>query len=183
MSLRQFALRLAFALLPVFLLSACDARRPAEFRNTDISGASFGQGFSLRDHHGKLRSLSDFRGQAVLMFFGYTRCPDVCPTALARYAEVMKLLGEDAARVQVLFVTLDPARDSQAQLASYVPWFHPSFVGLYGDEAATAAVAQEFKVYFARKEGEGALGYVLDHTAGTYVFDPAGRIKIGRAHV
>lgn len=159
-------------------LFACTAQTPATFRNTDITGAEFGRTLALTDHNGKARTLSDFAGKAVILFFGYTSCPDVCPTALARFAEVMKRLGPDAPRVQVLFVTIDPARDTQAQLAAYVPWFDPSFIGLYGDTAATEAAAREFKVFYAKKETGGGMAYVLDHSAGAYVFDPAGRIRL-----
>jgi len=159
-------------------LFACTVQTPAAFRNTDISGAEFGRTLALTDHHGQPRTLADFRGKAVILFFGYTSCPDVCPTALARFAEAMKQLSADAARVQVLFVTLDPARDTPAKLAAYVPWFDPSFLGLYGDDAATAAAAREFKVFYAKKETGGGMAYVLDHSAGAYVFDPAGRIRL-----
>ena len=159
-------------------LFACTAQTPVAFHNTDISGAEFGHALALTDHHGQSRTLADFRGKAVILFFGYTSCPDVCPTALVRFAEAMQQLGADAARVQVLFVTLDPARDTPAKLAAYVPWFDPSFLGLYGDAAATAAVAREFKVFYAKKETGGGMAYVLDHSAGAYVFDPAGRIRL-----
>lgn len=165
--------------LALFLgLFACKGQTPVKFHSTDITGADFGRALSLTDHHGKLRTLADFRGKAVILFFGYTSCPDVCPTALAKFSEVMKRLGADATHVQVLFVTIDPARDTQAQLAAYVPWFDPSFIGLYGDAAATLAAAREFKVFYARKDTGGGMAYVLDHTAGAYVFDPAGRIRL-----
>jgi len=160
-------------------LAGCGAREPAAFRSADLSGADFGRalvGFS--DHHGTPRTLADFKGQVVIVFFGYTLCPDVCPTTLARFAEVVKTLGRDAPRVQVLFVTLDPERDTAAKLAAYVPWFDRSFIGLYGDAAATAAAAREFKVFFERRPGSAALGYSIDHSAGAYVFDPAGRIRL-----
>jgi len=114
----------------------------------------------------------------VVIFFGYTSCPDVCPTTLARFAEVMKQLGSDAGRVQVLFVTIDPERDTPEMLAAYVPWFNSSFIGLYGDKASTEAAAREFKVFFARSKGSEGMGYVIDHSAGAYVFDPAGRIRL-----
>lgn len=158
------------------LLAACGRQLPA-FRNTDISGAAFGRRLELTDHNGRLRRLEDFRGKAVVLFFGYTACPDICPTTLARFAEVMKVLGKDGERVQVLFVTLDPERDGEQRLRQFVPWFDPRFLGLYGDRAATDAVAREFRVYSARREG-GGLGYVLDHSAGAYVFDPAGRLRL-----
>lgn len=176
--MREIMLRRTIFLALWLGLFACTAQTPAAFRNTDISGAEFGRTLALTDHHGQPRTLADFRGKAVIVFFGYTSCPDVCPTALARFAEAMQQLGADAARVQVLFVTLDPARDTPAKLAAYVPWFDPSFLGLYGDAAATAAAAREFKVFYAKKETGGGMAYVLDHSAGAYVFDPAGRIRL-----
>ncbi len=158
-------------------LVACQPE-PAKFQATDISGASFGKALALNDHEGKPRRLDDFRGKAVVLFFGYTSCPDVCPTTLARYAEVMKALGNEADRVQVLFVTLDPRRDDAARLKAFVPWFDARFLGLYGDAATTAAVAKEFLVHSAVKEVGGGLGYVIDHSAGSYVFDPGGRLRL-----
>lgn len=166
------------AVLAALAMGACQPHPPFSFRNTDITGAEFGRALSLTDHGGRLRSLDDFRGKAIVLFFGYTSCPDVCPTALAKFAAVPEMLGDDAGRVQVLFVTLDPERDTQEVLAAYVPWFHPTFIGLRGDAAATLAVAREFKVFWTKKEVGGGLGYVLDHTAGAYVFDPAGRIRL-----
>ena len=163
--------------LPLALLAACKPA-PVALRNTDLTGASFGRGLELSDHHGQPRSLADFRGKAVVVFFGYTSCPDICPTTLARLAEVMKGLGDEAGRVQVLFVTLDPERDSAERLKTFVPWFHPSFLGLRGDAGQIKAVTEEFRVFSARKEVAGELGYVLDHSAGAYVFDPAGHLRL-----
>jgi len=166
-------------LLALFLgVLGCTQQAPFAFHNSDITGADFGRTLALTDHHGQARTLADFGGKAVIVFFGYTACPDVCPTALSKFAQAMKQLGADAARVQVLFVTIDPARDTQAQLAAYVPWFHPSFLGLYGDAAATAAAAREFKIYYAKQETGSGVGYVMDHTAGAYVIDPAGRLRL-----
>lgn len=167
------ALPLAFAAL----LPAC-GRAPPPFRNTDLSGAGFGRDFALTDHDGRARTLADYRGKAVVLFFGYTACPDVCPTTLARLAEVMKALGGQAARVQVLFVTLDPERDSTQRLKDFVPWFHPSFVGLRGEPAQIQALAEEFRIFSSRKKVEGELGYVIDHSAGAYIYDPAGRLRL-----
>ncbi|MGE5491515.1 MAG: SCO family protein [Actinomycetota bacterium] len=158
-------------------LTACSRQAPV-FHGTDITGASFGQHLALTDHNGQPRRLEDFRGKAVVLFFGYTACPDVCPTTLAKFAEVMKALGPEAQKVQVLFVTLDPERDTPARLKEFVPWFDPSFIGLYGDRAAIDAAAKEFRIYAAKKEVGGGMGYVLDHTAGAYVFDPAGRLRL-----
>ena len=166
--------------LSVFLLvTGCGAPAPQPWRTTDISGADFGRALSgLSDHHGKPMTLADFRGKVVLVFFGYTACPDACPTALARFAGVMKVLAADAERVQVLFVTLDPLRDTPEKLAAYVPWFYPSFLGLYGEPAAIAAAAREFKVFFARSAGSPGMGYLIDHSTAAYAFDPAGRIRL-----
>lgn len=169
--------RRLFLALPCFLLASC-SRTPVAFRNTDLTGASFGRGFELSDHNGQRRSLADFRDRVVVIFFGYTSCPDICPTTLARLAEVMKALGPEAQRVQVLFVTLDPERDNEARLKDFVPWFYPSFLGLRGDAGQIKAVADEFRVFSARKDVGSDLGYVLDHTSGAYVFDPAGRLRL-----
>lgn len=169
-------LRRSFLSLPL-LLAAC-GRAPPAFRNTDITGAPFGGPLEMRDHNGRLRRLDDFRGRAVLLFFGYTTCPDVCPTSLAKFAEAVRALGERGSRVQVLFVTLDPERDTAERLKAYVPWFHPDFLGLYADRAGTDALAKAFGVYSAKQQTESGLGYVLDHTAGAYVFDPAGRLRL-----
>lgn len=169
--------RSAILALAVVLAAACG--QPASpFHGTDISGADFGRRLALTGHDGKPRRLEDFRGRAVVLFFGYTACPDVCPTTLARLAEAMRLLGPQAAEVQVLFVSLDPERDTAARLQEFVPWFHPGFLGLYGDRAATEAVAREFRIFSARREVGGGMGYVLDHSAGAYVFDPAGRLRL-----
>lgn len=158
-------------------LVACRTE-PPPFHGTDLTGADFGRSLALSDHHGVRRTLADYRGRVVVLFFGYTYCPDVCPTALSRFAEVVKALGADGGRVQVLFVTLDPERDTPERLAAYVPWFHPSFVGLRGDRVATDAAAAEFKVYHRRQAVEGGMGYVIDHSAGAYVFDPVGRLRL-----
>lgn len=160
------------------LLWACGRPVPPSFQSTDITGADFGRQLALTDHAGKPRTLPDFRGKLVVLFFGYTSCPDVCPTTLARFAEVVKGLGTEGEQVQVLFVTVDPARDTQQKLAAYVPWFHPTFIGLYGDAAATEAAAREFKIFYAKKALEGGAGYVIDHSAGAYVFDRQGRLRL-----
>lgn len=164
-------------LLGSLLLASCGQQK-APFHGTDISGAAFGRQLTLIDHDGRPAALADFRGKAVVLFFGYTSCPDICPTTLSRYAEVMKTLGPEAERVQVLFVTLDPGRDTPARLKEYVPWFHPSFVGLTGSTTEIAEAAREFRVFSAIKEVGGGMGYVLDHSAGSYVFDPAGKLRL-----
>ncbi len=164
------------------LLAACDggAAKPA-FQLTDLTGADFGRGFQLTDHNGKPRTLDDFKGKVVAVFFGFTYCPDVCPTTMGEMALVMKELGKDAARVQVLFITVDPARDTPALLSKYVPAFHPSFLGLYGDADATARTAKDFKIFFQKQPLAGG-GYTVDHSAGTYLYDAAGRLRLFSAY-
>ena len=167
-------LRLVVA-LSVALLAACS--RPT-FNNVDISGADFGRDFSLTDHTGTRRTLADYRGKVVAIFFGYTQCPDVCPTTMADMALAKKKLGADGERLQVLFVSVDPERDTREVLAQYVPSFDPSFVGLYGTAEETARTAKEFKVFFQKVAGKTPTSYTIDHTAGTYVFDTEGRIRL-----
>ncbi|RTL40500.1 MAG: SCO family protein [Rhodocyclaceae bacterium] len=152
------------------------------FANTDITGANYANGFRLTDHHGQVRTLADYKGKVVTLFFGYTQCPDVCPTNLLNMAQVMRELGPDADKVQVLFVTIDPERDTQELLAQYVPAFDPRFVGLYGDVATTQAVARDFKVFY-QKQGDVQGGrYTVDHSTGTYVYDPQGRLRLYIKH-
>jgi protein SCO1/2 len=165
-------------LLAAALLAGCgDGAGPAKFKLTDVTGAGFGREHNLTDHHGRPRTLADFRGKVVTVFFGFTHCPDVCPTTLAEMAQVMKALGPDADKVQVLFVTVDPERDTQKVLQQYVPSFHPGFIGLHGDAAATARAAKEFKVYY-NKQPVKAGGYSVDHSAGTFILDREGRLRL-----
>lgn len=163
------------------LLVACDAGGP-KFRSTDITGVDYGKALALTDHHGKLRRLEDWRGKAVVVFFGFTHCPDVCPTTLADMAQVVRQLGADGERVQVLFVTVDPERDTQAVLAKYVPAFNPRFLGMRGSLEATRAAAGEFKVYFEKRPGEAPGAYSVDHSAQAYVIDPQGRLRLFVRH-
>lgn len=163
------------------MLAACDGGGP-KFKNIDITGAEYARGFELTDHHGKPRTLADFRGKVVLVFFGFTRCPDVCPTTMVELKQVLQKLGPDADKVQVLFVTLDPERDTAAVLAQYVPAFDPRFLGLYGDAAATLKTAKEFKVYFEKRAGPTPDSYSIDHTTASYAFDPAGRVRLYVKH-
>lgn len=175
--------RLLLGSLAALLLAGCDAGIPAPaFRNTPIAQADFGRDFSLTDHTGQPRHLGDYKGKVVVLFFGYTQCPDVCPTTLSNMAEVMKLLGADSGKVQVLFITLDPERDTRQLLATYVPQFHPSFVGLSGDLAATAATAREFKVFYQKQPGSAPNSYSIDHTANSYIYDPQGRLRLYVKH-
>jgi protein SCO1/2 len=145
---------------------------------TDITGADFAQGLSLTDHNGKPTSLQDFKGKAVVLFFGYTHCPDVCPTTMLDLKHTMKLLGKRADEVQVLFVTLDPERDTQEVLAKFVPSFDPRFIGLRGSVAEINATAQVFKIFASKVQSEGKGAYTIDHSAGLYVFDKAGKIRL-----
>jgi protein SCO1/2 len=170
----------AFVLFIALLLAGCS--EPPRFASTDISMVDWGKDFSLTDHHGQARRLVDFRGKAVVLFFGYTQCPDVCPTTLATMRDALKLLGEDAKRVQVLFVTVDPARDTPALLAQYVPAFDPGFLGLYADETGIAAMAKEFKVFYAKQPGSTPDTYSIDHSASSYVFDPQGKLRLLLRH-
>jgi len=163
------------------LLAGCDSGAPS-FKGTDITGADYGRVLELVDHHGKPRRLEDWRGKAVVLFFGFTHCPDVCPTTLADMAQVMRELGPLADRVQVLFVTVDPERDTQAALAKYVPAFDARFVGLRGSEEATRAVAKEFKIYFEKRPGRTTGEYSVDHSAQSYVIDPQGRLRLFVRH-
>lgn len=174
---------LVLATLGAAVLSAtgCQKEKPQpSFVAMDLTGAEYGRDFSLQDPDGRTRTLADFRGKAVMLFFGFTQCPDACPTALSRAAEVRRLLGPQAERLQVIFVTIDPERDSAAVLKEYTHAFDPSFLGLRADAAGTAAVAKEFKVIY-RKVPTGS-SYTMDHTAFTYVLDPQGRLRLAMRH-
>ena len=173
-------IRLA-AIFVALALGACSPGKP-QFNNTDITGADFARGFELTGHDGKPRTLADFRGKVVTVFFGYTQCPDVCPTTLTEMAEVMGLLGEKSDKVQVLFVTVDPERDTPELLAQYVPAFDPRFLGLYGDATATEKVAKEFKVFYQKVPGSRPGTYTVDHSAGSFVFDARGRTRLFVKH-
>ncbi|WP_200876739.1 SCO family protein [Cupriavidus sp. SK-3] len=174
------------ALVPLVLalaLAACGNRTdpqspPSAFKSTDITAVDWGRDFHLIDHNGRPQSLSDFRGKVVMLFFGYTHCPDVCPTTMADIARVRAKLGEDGRRVQGLFVTVDPKRDTPQVLAQYVPAFDPSFLGLYGDEQTTAALAREFKIFWDAQKPDAQGNYTVDHSGGIYVFDPTGRLRL-----
>ena len=169
--------RVALVLLAALAAVACGPEAP-KFMASDVTGTSFGRDFSLVDHNGTPRTLADYRGKAVVVFFGYTQCPDFCPTTLAELAEAMKRLGPDAERVQVLFVTVDPERDTPALLKNYVPAFDPRFIGLYGDADATARTAKEFKVVYQKRPGQTPGTYTMDHSAGTFIFDPNGKLRV-----
>ncbi|MGZ8273714.1 MAG: SCO family protein [Burkholderiaceae bacterium] len=168
-------------LLFAILLAACDSGKP-RFNSVDVTGANYARDFRLTDFNGKPRSLADFRGKVVVVFFGYTQCPDVCPTTLSDMAEVKKRLGPDGDKLQVIFVTLDPDRDTPQVLSQYVPAFDPAFIGLYGTRDETAAVAKDFKVFYQKVPGKTETSYTMDHTAGSYVFDREGRLRLFLRH-
>ena len=167
-------------LVLALLLAGCDSQ--PKFGNTDISAAGYATDFALTDHNGKPRTMADFRGKAVVIFFGYTQCPDICPTTMTGMAEAMKLLGADADKVQVLFVTVDPERDTPQLLAQYVPVFNPGFLGLYADAQTTAKTAQAFRIFYKKQPGSTPTTYTVDHTAGSYVYDPQGRLRLYIKH-
>ncbi|WP_225784798.1 SCO family protein [Xenophilus sp. Marseille-Q4582] len=161
-------------------LGACSAEKPPAFRGIDVTGAPYGQKLRLNDPDGRPRTIEDFRGQVVLLFFGFTQCPDVCPTALARAAEVKRLLGADGEKLQVIFVSVDPERDTAEVLKAYTAAFDPSFVGLSGDAAQTAEAAREFRVVYTRVPTGSS--YTLDHSALSYLIDPQGRLRVALRH-
>jgi protein SCO1/2 len=168
-------------LLAAVVLAACAPSKPS-FRNTDITGAEFGRELQLADHQGKPRTLADFKGKVVAVFFGFTHCPDVCPTTLATLKAVKDALGPDGDRVQVLFVTLDPERDRPELLAKYVTAFDPGFLGLSGSPDDVARTAKHFKVYFQKVPGKTPETYTIDHSASAFLYDPAGRLRLFVPH-
>ena len=170
---------LAFAglVLATGLVSAC-GKEPLKFQSIDLTGADYARNFSLSDHNGQTRSLKDFKGQVVVVFFGFTQCPDVCPTTLTELAEVKKLLGSEGKRLQVVLVTVDPERDSLEVLKTYMANFDPTFLALRPSPEQLAALAKEFKMYYKKVEGKTPGSYSMDHSAGNYVFDTEGRIRL-----
>lgn len=165
------------ALGALFALLAACAPKPS-FQNVDITGADYARSFDLTDFNGQRRTLADFKGDVVAVFFGYTQCPDVCPTSLAELAQVKQALGADGKRLQVVFISLDPERDTPAVLKAYLANFDATAVGLYGTPQQTAQVAKEFKVFYQKVPGSTPGSYTVDHTAGSYVFDPQGRVRL-----
>lgn len=178
-ALKAIALGTA-ALASGALLTACfDKKDQAlQFRGVDITGADYARDLPLTDHNGQARSIKDFAGKVVVVFFGFTQCPDVCPTAMAELAEVKKALGKDGDRLQGLFVTVDPERDTPEVLKAYMANFDPSFLALRGTPEQMAAVAKDFKIYYKKVEGKTPTSYSMDHSAGSYVYDTAGRLRI-----
>jgi protein SCO1 len=172
MQRRQVLLALA-----ALLASACSADKPA-FKNIDITGATYAQALVLPDADGKPRTLAEFKGKVPIVFFGYAQCPDVCPATLAEIAEARQRLGADGAKVQPVFVTVDPERDTAQVLKAYVAGFGADVVALRGTLEQTQAAAKDFKVFFAKVPGKEPGSYTIDHTAGAFVFDPQGRVRL-----
>jgi protein SCO1/2 len=171
--------RTAFlTLASLTLLAACSKYAKPPFKSVDISGADYARDFKLPDTEGRVRGIQDFRGKAVVVFFGYTQCPDACPTTLAEIAEAKKLLGADGARVQPVLISLDPERDTPQLLKAYVGNFGPDFIALRGTPEQTAAVAKDFKVFYRKVEGRTPGSYTLDHSAASYAYDPEGRLRL-----
>lgn len=167
----------AVAISTTGLLSACSEKK-TEFRGVDITGADYAKDIPLTDHNGKTRHIQDFAGKAVVVFFGFTQCPDVCPTTLQELADVKKMLGADGGRLQGIFVTVDPERDTPDVLKSYMANFDPSFLALYGTPEQLATVAKDFKIYYKKVDGKTPTSYTMDHSAGSYVYDTAGRLRV-----
>ena len=156
---------------------ACSEQKPA-FSSIDVTGADYAKDFALADHNGQPKSLKDFAGKVVVMFFGYTQCPDVCPTTMAELAEIKKLLGADGSKLQGLFVTIDPARDTPAVLKAYMVNFDPGFLALVPTPPQLAALAKDYKIYYKKVEGRTDTSYTMDHSAGSYVYDTQGKLRL-----
>ena len=159
------------------VLAACTESKP-QFKAVDLTGADYAKDFALPDTEGKVRTLQDFRGKAVVVFFGYTQCPDVCPTTMAEIAQARKLLGADGDKVQAVFVTVDPERDTPQVLKAYMANFDPSFVALRGSPEQIATLAKDFKVFYKKVDGKTPGSYTMDHSAASYVYDPQGRLRL-----
>jgi len=158
-------------------LSACSEQKPS-FNSIDVTGATYARDFALTDHNGQLRHIADFKGKVVVLFFGYTQCPDVCPTTMAELAEVKKALGKDGDRLQGLFVTVDPARDTPEVLKGYMGNFDPTFLALYTTPEKLAELAKDFKVYYKKVDGKTPTSYTMDHSAGSFVYDTQGQVRL-----
>ena len=159
------------------IFSACSPKGP-KFQGVDLTGAEYGRDLPLTDQFGKERSIKDFAGKVVVVFFGYTQCPDVCPTSMSELAEVKRSLGADGDKLQGIFVTVDPERDTPEMLKGYMASFDPSFIALRGTPEQLVAVAKDFKIYFKRVDGQTPTSYTMDHSAGSYVYDTKGRLRV-----
>ena len=163
-------------------IAACDKlpgkQQQVAFQNTDVTGLDYAKGFALTDHTGKPRTLADFKGKVVVMFFGFAQCPDVCPTTMAEMTQVKQQLGKDADKLAVLFVTVDPARDTPEVMKAYMAAFDPAFVALIPTEEQLAALAKDFKVYYKKVEGKTPTSYSMEHSAASYIYDTQGRLRL-----
>ena len=179
--LKRNALKLiavgALSISAAGILSACSEKK-TEFRGVDITGAEYARDIPLTDHNGQARHIKDFAGKVVVVFFGFTQCPDVCPTSMQEMAEVKKMLGADGERLQSIFITVDPERDTPEMLKAYMANFDPSFLALVGNAEQTAALAKEFKIYYKKAEGKTPTSYTMDHSAGSYIYDTQGRLRV-----
>jgi protein SCO1/2 len=173
---KRSAIRL-IATSALFALSACSESKP-QFSSVDVTGVTYAKDFELTDHNGQVRRLGDFKGKIVVMFFGFTQCPDVCPTSMTELAEVKKALGADGDKLQGLFVTVDPARDTPEVLKGYMENFDPTFLALYTTPDKLAALAKDFKVYYKRVDGQTPTSYTMDHSAGSYIYDTKGNLRL-----
>ena len=178
---RRTSMLVALAAAATLMLGACSPDKP-QFRSIDVTGADYARDFKLADHNGQLRSLADFRGKVVVIFFGFAQCPDVCPTAMAELDEVKRLLGADGGKLQGLFVTLDPERDTPEVLKAYMGNFDPAFLALRPTPQELPDLAKHFKIFYKKNEGKTAGSYTLDHTAASYVFDLQGRVRLYTRH-
>jgi protein SCO1/2 len=178
---KRFALKSiavgALSMGAMAVLTACSEQKPS-FASVDVTGANYAKDFELTDHNGQVRHLTDFKGKVVVMFFGFTQCPDVCPTSMAELAEVKQLLGKDGDRLQGLFVTVDPERDTPEVLKAYMGNFDPSFLALTTTPEKLAALAKDYKVYYKKVEGKTPTSYTMDHSAGSYIYDPQGNLRL-----
>lgn len=175
----RYARWIGFSLLALLLVACTKTEPPAQtFSTIDVTGSSWGKDFHLTDHHGVERSLADFKGKAVVLFFGYTNCPDMYPMAMHKLSLAMEELGKDAGEVQVLFATLDPKRDTPEVLKQYVPAFHPTFLGVYSDEETTERTAKDFRVFYKHQKPDENGFYTVDHMGPSFVFDPQGRLRL-----
>ena len=169
--------RFLLSVLTVVALAACSPDKP-KFNAIDITGADYAKGFTLTDQNGQSRSLSDFKGKVVVLFFGYTQCPDVCPTSMTELVEIKRLLGPDGDKLQGVFVTVDPARDTAELLKAYMVNFDPTFVAFVPTLEQLAGVAKDYKIYYKRVEGKTPTSYTVDHSAGSYVYDTQGNLRL-----
>ncbi|MES2412404.1 MAG: SCO family protein [Pseudomonadota bacterium] len=168
----------AFALTAAGMLAACSAEEKPQFKSIDLTGADYAKDFSLPDQNGKLRTVKDFAGKVVVVFFGFTQCPDVCPTSMVELAQIKKSLGADGDKLQAVFISVDPERDTPEVLKAYMGNFDPTFIALRPSMDQLPQVTRDFKIYYKKVEGKTAGSYSMDHTAGSYVYDPKGNLRL-----